>query len=78
MRERDVRNGVKQLLGGSSLAKLPFAPELLMHPRWLAAFLLDGGVPRLENVVAPGAGPMRMTDVAEALSRAVVTWDDLR
>ena len=78
MRERDVRNGVKQLLGGSLLAKLPFVPELLLHPRWLAAFLLDGGVPRLENVVAPGVGPMRMTDVAEALARAVVTWDDLR
>jgi isopentenyl diphosphate isomerase/L-lactate dehydrogenase-like FMN-dependent dehydrogenase len=77
MRERDVRNGVKELLGGSLLAKIPFVPDVLMHPRWLAAFLLDGGVPRLENVVTPGVGPMRMMDVADALARAVVTWNDL-
>jgi len=78
MRERDVRNGVKELLGGSLLAKIPFVPDVLMHPRWLAAFLLDGGVPRLENVVTPGVGPMPMMDVAAALARAVVTWEDLR
>jgi len=78
MRERDVRNGVKELLGSSLLAKIPFVPDVLMHPRWLAAFLFDGGVPRLENVVTPGAGPMPMTDVAAALARAVVTWGDLR
>src|SRR5271169_3526433 len=29
MRERDPRNGMKQLLGGSPLAKLPFLPEIL-------------------------------------------------
>ena len=78
MRERDVRNGVKELLGSSLLAKIPFVPDVLMHPRWLAAFLLDGGVPRLENVVTPGVGPMPMMDVAAALARAVVTWEDLR
>lgn len=78
MRERDIRNGVKELLGSSLLAKIPFVPDVLMHPRWLAAFLLDGGVPRLENVVTPGVGPMPMMDVAAALARAVVTWEDLR
>jgi L-lactate dehydrogenase (cytochrome) len=78
MRERDVRNGVKELLGSSLLAKIPFVPNVLMHPRWLGAFLLDGGVPHLENVVKPGAGPMPMMDVAAALASAVVTWDDLR
>ena len=78
MRERDVRNGVKELLGSSLLAKIPFVPDVLMHPRWLAAFLLDGGVPRLENVVTRDAGPMEMTDVAAALASAVVTWEDLR
>ncbi|MGC1648153.1 MAG: alpha-hydroxy-acid oxidizing protein [Candidatus Sulfotelmatobacter sp.] len=40
--------------------------------------LLGGGVPRLENVVLPGKGPMELIDVASALSKAVVTWDDLR
>jgi isopentenyl diphosphate isomerase/L-lactate dehydrogenase-like FMN-dependent dehydrogenase len=78
MRERDVRNGVKELLGSSLLAKIPFVPDVLMHPHWLAAFLLDGGVPRLENVVTPQKGPMPMMDVAAALARSVITWDDLR
>ena len=78
MRERDLRNGVKELMGGSLLAKIPFLPQLLAHPRWLAAFVLDGGVPKLENVLTPGKGPMRMMDVAAALASAVVTWNDLR
>ncbi len=78
MRERDLRNGVKELMGGSLLAKIPFIPQLLAHPRWLAAFVLDGGVPKLENIVTPGKGAMRMTDVAAALASAVVTWNDLR
>ncbi len=38
LRERDVRTGVKELMGGSLLAKIPFIPQLLAHPRWLAAF----------------------------------------
>jgi len=38
MRERDPRNGMKQLLGSSLFAKLPFFPQFLAHPRWLAAF----------------------------------------
>jgi len=78
MRERDPRNGMKELLGESFLAKLPYLPEILAHPRWLAAFLADGGVPRLENIVLPGQGPMKLVDVAAALVDAAVTWDDLR
>jgi len=78
MRERDLRNGVKELMGDSLLAKIPFIPQLLAHPRWLAAFVLDGGVPKLENILMPGKGAMRMTDVAAALASAVVTWNDLR
>ena len=78
MRERDPRNGMKELLGESFLAKLRYLPEILAHPRWLAAFLADGGVPRLENIVVPGHGPMKLVDVAAALVDAAVTWDDLR
>lgn len=78
MRERDPRNGMKQLLGESFLAKLPYLPEILSHPGWLAAFLADGGLPRLENIVVPGQGPMKLVDVATALIDAAVTWDDLR
>lgn len=77
MRERDPRNGMKELLGNSIFAKLPFLPEILSHPRWLAAFLADGGVPKLENVVIPGQGPMELIDVTSALARAAVTWEDL-
>ena len=78
MRERDPRNGMKQLLSGSPFSKIPFLPGILAHPRWLSSFLLDGGVPKLENIVIPGKGPMQLIDVGAALARATVTWDDLR
>src|SRR5436309_9853096 len=77
MRERDARNGMKELLGASLFAKLPYLPNFLAHPRWLTSFLLDGGVPKLENIVLLGHGPMELMDVVAALSRAVVTWEDL-
>jgi len=78
MRERDPRNGMKELLGASLFAKIPYLPEIISHPGWLVSFLLDGGVPRLENIVLPGKGPMPLLDVASALSKAVVTWADLK
>ncbi|HXH66242.1 MAG TPA: alpha-hydroxy acid oxidase, partial [Candidatus Limnocylindrales bacterium] len=77
MRERDPRNGMKQLLGSSLFAKLPFFVPFLSHPRWLAAFLADGGVPQLENITVPGEGPMQLVDVAAALADAAVSWTDL-
>ncbi|HEV2385718.1 MAG TPA: alpha-hydroxy acid oxidase [Candidatus Acidoferrales bacterium] len=77
-RERDFRNGMKELLGSRPLAKIPFLPQFLVRPRWLARFLLDGGVPDLENVVLPGRGPMPLIDVTAALADAVVTWEDFR
>jgi isopentenyl diphosphate isomerase/L-lactate dehydrogenase-like FMN-dependent dehydrogenase len=78
MRERDPRNGMKELLSDSLFAKLPYIPEILAHPRWLAGFLADGGLPKLENIVIPGQGPMKLVDVTAALVDATVTWDDLR
>ena len=78
MRERDFRNGMKELLGSATFAKVPYLPNILAHPRWLISFLLDGGVPPLENVVIPGKGPMPLIDVASALASATVTWNDLR
>ena len=77
MRERDIRNGMKELMGGSFFSKIPFLPQLMMHPRWLTGFLLDGGVPRLPNVVIPGEGPMPLINVAAALAKSVITWADL-
>src|SRR5947207_5189626 len=51
MRERDPRNGMKELLGGSIFSKLPFLPQMFTHPRWLASFLMDGGVRRGSDIV---------------------------
>jgi len=78
MRERDPRNGMKELLGSSAIAKIPYLPEIMFHPGWLASFLRDGGVPRLANIVVPGKGPMELLDVATALAKAAVTWNDLK
>jgi len=78
LRERDPRNGMKELLGGSILSKLPFLPQMFAHPGWLASFLLDGAVPQLENIVIPGEGPMPLMDVTAALAKAFVTWEDFR
>jgi isopentenyl diphosphate isomerase/L-lactate dehydrogenase-like FMN-dependent dehydrogenase len=78
MRERDFRNGMRELTGGNLLAKLPFLPQLFAHPGWLAHFFLDGGLPKLPNVVIPGQGPMPLLDVGTALAQAAVTWEDFR
>jgi L-lactate dehydrogenase (cytochrome) len=76
MRERDLRNGVKALLGGSLLAKVPYLPDIAAHPGWLASFLMDGGLPTLHNIVIPGKGPLPLMDVDAALAGAAVTWND--
>jgi isopentenyl diphosphate isomerase/L-lactate dehydrogenase-like FMN-dependent dehydrogenase len=78
LRERDPRNGMKELMGSSVFAKLPFLPEILAHPGWLFDFLRDGGVPKLQNVVVPGKGAMEMGDVTAALAESTVTWADLK
>ncbi|HVH67707.1 MAG TPA: alpha-hydroxy acid oxidase [Gemmatimonadales bacterium] len=78
MRERDFRNGMRELLSGGPFAKLPYLPQLVARPAWLARFLLDGGVGVLPNVVVPGRGPMPLLDVTAALAHAAVSWDDLR
>jgi len=78
VRERDFRNGMKELVSGGIFEKLPFLPNILSHPRWLAGFLADGGMPALPNVVIPGKGPMALVDVAAALAASTVTWADLK
>ncbi|MGB9475384.1 MAG: alpha-hydroxy acid oxidase [Candidatus Udaeobacter sp.] len=77
MRERDLRNGVRELLSDRLGSKLPFVSQLLMKPRWLAGFLADGGLMKFPNVVIPEKGPMLYADVTAALEHSVVTWDDL-
>jgi isopentenyl diphosphate isomerase/L-lactate dehydrogenase-like FMN-dependent dehydrogenase len=78
IRERDFRNGMKELISGGPLEKIPYLPQILSRPGWLINFLRDGGVPLLPNVVVPGKGPMKLIDVAAALAESAVTWADLR
>jgi L-lactate dehydrogenase (cytochrome) len=78
MRERDVRNGARVLLGRNQLAKIAFLPQLLAHPAWLLGFLFDGGMLELPNVIVPGRGPLPLSDTQASLARSVVTWGDLQ
>ena len=77
LRERDHRNGVRELAARSLPALLPYLPQILAKPRWLAGFLADGGLMNFPNVILPGKGPMSYTDVGPALAQSVVTWQDL-
>jgi isopentenyl diphosphate isomerase/L-lactate dehydrogenase-like FMN-dependent dehydrogenase len=78
IRERDYRNGMKELVCGSVFQKIPYLPQLLSRPAWLASYLLDGGLPGLPNVIIPGKGPMPLVDINAALAESAVTWADLR
>lgn len=76
IRERDYRNGMKELISGGPFEKIPYLPQILSHPGWLMNFLLDGGTPPLPNVVIPGKGPMPLVDVGSALAASAVSWAD--
>lgn len=75
MREKDLRNGTKQLLGGG-ISMLPYVPQMLAKPGWLTRFLSDGGLMKFPNIMLPG-GPMPYADVSKALEQSMVCWDDL-
>lgn len=76
LRERDVRNGTPQLLTRRPATMLPWVGQLLARPRWLWAFVTDGGLMAFPNIVLP-SGPMAYADVAAALEQAAVSWPDL-
>ena len=76
LRERDFRNGSRELVARNVAAMLPFIPQFVAKPRWLARFLRDGGMMKFPNIVLPDAGPMLYADVAAALEKSVVTWKD--
>jgi L-lactate dehydrogenase (cytochrome) len=78
IRERDYRNGMKELISGGPLAKIPYLPQILSRPGWVIEYLLDGGLPGLPNVVVPGKGPMPLVDINAALAESTPTWADLR
>jgi isopentenyl diphosphate isomerase/L-lactate dehydrogenase-like FMN-dependent dehydrogenase len=75
LRERDVRNGMQELIAGG-VASAPYLAQMLARPRWLARVIADGGLMKFPNVVLPD-GPMRYADVPQALADANVCWNDL-
>src|SRR5271169_6623970 len=78
IRERDFRNGMKELISGGALEKIPYLPQILSRPGWLFSFLRDGGMPLLPNVVVPGKGSMALVDINAALAESTATWADFR
>ncbi len=76
LRERDVRNGTRELLSGNPLKMLPHLPQILARPRWLYDFFADGGLMSFPNILLPD-GPMQYADVGAALEAAAVSWADL-
>ncbi len=77
LRERDFRNGTRELLSRNPWKMLPFLSQILTRPRWLAGFLSDGGLMNFPNVVLPGKGPMSYAEVGAALEQSAVSWPDL-
>lgn len=77
LRERDLRNGVRELVARRPGAMLPYLGQMLVRPRWLLAFFGDGGLMSFPNVELAN-GPMPYADVGAALERSVVRWEDLR
>ena len=75
LRERDVRNGTKELLG-LGVSMIRFLPQFVARPRWLLDFLGDGGLMNFPNVVPPGQGPHPYADITVALEQTTVTWKD--
>ena len=78
MRERDLRNGIGQLMGGNWFGMIPYLSQFFSRPGWVSGYLLDGGLHGLPNVIIPGKGEMELIDVAAALADSVVTWQDFR
>ena len=76
LRERDLRNGIKELLG-RGVAGLPYLGQMIARPRWVAGMLADGGLMEFPNVMLP-TGPMPYADVGKTLEQSVVCWDDLK
>jgi isopentenyl diphosphate isomerase/L-lactate dehydrogenase-like FMN-dependent dehydrogenase len=76
-RQRDLRDGIKELLSRNPLRMFPHVWQFLARPAWLARFFADGGLMSFPNVVLP-SGPMPYADVGVALEQSVVTWADLR
>jgi L-lactate dehydrogenase (cytochrome) len=76
LRERDLRNGIKELLG-RGISGIPYLGQMMARPGWVAGMLADGGLMEFPNVMLP-TGPMPYADVGKTLEQSVVCWDDLK
>ena len=76
LRERDLRNGTKELLSQNLFKMLPHVSQIITKPCWLLDWLGDGGLMNFPNVELED-GPMGYTEIGPALEQSVVTWDDL-
>lgn len=76
MRERDLRNGTKELLSGNPVTMFPHVWQFFARPRWFASYLRDGGLMSFPNVMLP-SGPMPYADVGAMLAQSMTSWDDL-
>ncbi len=76
MRERDARNGVKQLLA-RNLSTIPHLGQMLVRPGWLYNFFGDGGLMNFPNIVLAD-GPMGYADVGAALEASMTSWEDFK
>ncbi|MEO8679327.1 MAG: alpha-hydroxy acid oxidase [Vicinamibacterales bacterium] len=75
-RERDSRNGVKELIA-KNLSTLPYLGQMIAKPSWLLSFFGDGGLMSFPNIVLAD-GPMGYADVGAALEQSMVSWNDFR
>lgn len=76
-RERDLRNGVKELVSGAPFTMFPYVWQILGKPRWLIGYLRDGGLMKFPNIVLKD-GPMPYADVGAALEQSMVSWADFK
>lgn len=76
LRERDFRNGTKELLTRQPLTMLRWLPQFAAKPGWVLDTFRDGGLMNFPNVELPD-GPMGYADVGAALESSAVCWNDL-
>ncbi|MBY0496131.1 MAG: alpha-hydroxy-acid oxidizing protein [Cyanobacteria bacterium] len=76
MRERDSRNGVKELLA-RNLSTVPYLGQMIAKPGWLYTFFGDGGLMSFPNIEINGE-PMGYADVGAALEASMTSWEDFK
>ena len=76
MRERDARNGVKELLA-RNLSTVPHLGQMIAKPGWLYTWFGDGGLMSFPNIVINGE-PMGYADVGAALEASMTSWEDFK